>query len=116
MSVATAVECQKRSLPPFAERNLLNIRGSFRLDVGRANYLSPLGGLLPDQVCAIGGRAGHRNAAEIAKTRFHSGINKSGIDLFVELIDDRIGCAPGRAKSIPYACLVPGQDFADRRD
>src|SRR5262249_57708891 len=69
-------------------------RASLRLDVDRPDYLGPFHGILRHEVCEIGRRAGHRNAAEIVEPRDHPRNCKSGINLPVELVDDHFARAP----------------------
>jgi len=61
----------------------------FRLDVGRADHLGPLRCFRRHEVSEIGRRPGHRDGPEIAEPSHHPRIGKSGIDLPVELVDDR---------------------------
>src|SRR6516165_2902606 len=62
----TAEKCQKRSLPPFAERNIYEIFGvaSFGLRAGELHNLGPLLGFIGDELSKVGGREGEHVATE----------------------------------------------------
>src|SRR6266540_1278137 len=95
VSAGTAVECQKRSLPPFAERALRNIGVGTPLvdfDIGRPDHLAPLLGFGGDESSEIGGRACKRRRTQIGEPRFHLGFGKSNVYLPVQLVDDFGGC------------------------
>src|SRR5262249_19214940 len=85
--------CQKRSLPPFAERAILEYRpdsgsASLRLDVERPNDVAPLLRFVDDELAEIGGREREHVATQVGKPRLHLGIGKPSVDLSVELVDD----------------------------
>src|ERR687888_2332119 len=63
--------------------------GSLRLKPRKLHHLAPLLGFLGDELTELGGRAGKRLAAYFGKLCSHRRIVQSGVDLAVELIDDR---------------------------
>src|SRR5215470_4319715 len=71
--------------------------GSLQFDAGELYHLAPLLGFLGDQRAELGRRHRHGNAAQVVEPRFHLGVGKAGVDLFVELVDDVGGRALGRA-------------------
>src|SRR5262249_11485206 len=111
---------QRRSLPPFAEREvmeyLLVSSASVRLDTSELDHLAPF-------ICFVrhefseGGRCHrHRLSSQSKQPRLHSGISKVRVDLIVELVDDRRWCVFGRAESIPTDCLISRHELAHGRD
>src|SRR6478672_2742518 len=59
-----------------------------RLNVGRADYLSPLLGLFGDELAEIGRRATEHHAIQGGKPRLDFRIGEAGIDLLVQLLDN----------------------------
>src|SRR6516225_8527641 len=76
------------------------------LDVGGPDHLGPFLGLSGNERPEIGRRAGNEHAAEIGELGFELGIVKSGIDLAIELIDDRGRRIRGRAEAEKCARLI----------
>src|SRR6266852_808515 len=66
----------------------LRMPRSIRLDAGELDYLAPLLDFPRDELSEVGRRARKHRAAEVGKPHLHSGIDQSGVDLLVELIDD----------------------------
>src|SRR5262249_41475546 len=61
---------------------------SFGLDIGGADHLAPLLGLLGQGPAVLAGRQRQRRAAEIGEARFDLGIGKRRVDLAIEPVDD----------------------------
>ena len=57
-----------------------------------------------------------RHRAQIVEFRFDRRVGEHGIDLGVELVDDVVGCALGRADAVPDAGLVAGHGRRHGRD
>src|SRR5215208_1877379 len=89
---------------------------SFRLDVGRADYLTPFLGFVGDQFAKVGWRAGDHRAAEVGKPQLQLRISQPSVDLIVQLGDDFCRCVLGRADTLPCAGLVPWQQISHRGD
>src|SRR5712671_961055 len=75
------------------------IAASVRFCTGELDHLPPLLGFVGDELSEVAGRARKYRAAEIGKPRFHFGVGKSGVDFFVEPLDDFGGGALGDAAS-----------------
>src|SRR5919204_3264775 len=61
---------------------------SFHFDVGRADHLAPLFGVIGEQFAEVGGRARKHGSTYVGKRCFHPGIGESGVDFRVEPGDD----------------------------
>ena len=59
---------------------------SFGLDVGRPDHLTPLLGIVDDELGKVAWRIHQRRATEIGKSRLDLGIGESRVDLRVELV------------------------------
>src|SRR5215813_10653854 len=68
----------------LVQRDVMEYRRSFRLDVGRPDHPRPLLGLVGDELAKVGRRAGKWGFPEIGKPRLHLGIGKASVDLLVE--------------------------------
>ena len=86
--------------------------GSPRFDVGRVDHLAPFLGFVGDEPSEIGGRAAKHGAAQIGEPCLDPGVRESRGDLFVEFVDDFGRRVRGRAKAIPCACLIAGDEIA----
>src|SRR5215207_4490861 len=85
---------------------------SVRLDPRELDHLSPLSGLVGDELAEVDGRASKRDAPNVCDARLQLGIDEAGIDLFVELVDDLGWCVFGNADPIPLAGLVARHELA----
>src|SRR5262249_44724740 len=95
---------------------LAGSRASLGLDVGRADHLAPLLGVLGDELTKIGRRARKRRAAQVGKPRLDLGVGEACIDLLVEVLDNLYGRVARRADAVPVACLVAGQELTHSRE
>src|SRR5579883_469748 len=86
-----------------------------RLDAGELDHLAPLLGLARDQLAEILRRAGQRYAAEGIVARLDLRIEDRRIDRLVELEDDVVRRALGRADAAEPIRLVAGHELRDRR-
>src|SRR5712671_4066648 len=114
----TQPSCQQEQLilcspraPPVQDR-----RASFRFDARELGHLGPLLGFVGKELAEIGRRAGKYRAAGQFKVRLDLRIDESGVDLFVELIDNLGGRVLGGAEAIEHTCLKVGDEFAYGRD
>src|SRR5262249_34856260 len=113
----TAVSCQKRSLPPFAERELRNVYvGSVRLDADGLDHFGPLLGFLGDEPAKVCGQARKRRAAQAGKLRLELGVGEARVNFLVELVNNLRRCGLGRADAIPLARLEARQEFSHSWD
>ena len=69
---------------------------SLRLDIGRPDYSRPLLGVIGDEFPEFGRRTCKRRVAQIGEARLDPSLGKTGVDLFVEPVDDlgwsALGC------------------------
>src|SRR5215510_11988398 len=87
-----------------------------RLDLGRADHLTPLLGFVGDELAEIGGRERKLSATFVGKPRLYFEIGESGVDFPVEPIDDLGGRVVGRAHAKPGARLIARHEVAHGRD
>ena len=71
-------------------------RGSLRRDVGRADHLGPLLGIVGDELAEVGRRTLKDRYAQGRKSRLDLGISEGSIDFLVELVDDFASASPDR--------------------
>src|SRR5215472_3154655 len=101
----------------FRRTELWNVRRrSLRLNARELHHLGPFLNVLGDELAELGGRTCKRRVAKVCKPRFHRGIGKNGIDLFVEFLDDIGGCILWRPDTQPRARIVARQKIAQRWD
>src|SRR6516162_7700362 len=73
---------------------LWNIRAfpaSVRLDAGKLDHLAPLVGFVGYELSKVGGRTGEHRSSQIGEALLHVGVDESGIDLLVKLLDNLCG-------------------------
>ena len=68
--------------------SLSKANSSLRLDTGRAYHLAPLFGFVGDQLAERGWLTGQRHVAEVGEAGVELGIDKPGVDRFVQNLDD----------------------------
>src|SRR5262249_58839992 len=100
----------------FAERALRNIldrdwAASVRLDIGGADHLAPLLGLVGDELAEVGGRAGKCAGSEFGNSRLDLKIGKSSVNFLVELEHDFGGYIFRRGDTEPRIGLITRQEF-----
>src|SRR5499427_10807097 len=73
----------------FTERGLLIRAGqSLWLDAGEPDHLAPFFGFVGDQLAERGRRTRQRHVAEVGETGPQLGIGKTGVDRFVQNLDN----------------------------
>src|SRR6266700_4297209 len=83
----------KMCLPQESARDALVCRGNplrsglLRLDVGRADHLTPLFGFVGKQPPVIGGRAADRVAAQLGKPQLQGRVCQGSVELLVQSAD-----------------------------
>src|SRR5262245_27907111 len=92
------------------------MRGSLRLDVGRADHLGPLLGFVGNELAEVGRRACERVATRLSHPCFDLRIGERGVGLLVELVDDFSGRARRRAEPEPDARFIARHELAHRRN
>src|SRR5690349_1486821 len=61
---------------------------SIGLSAREFNHFGPLLGFLDDEPAEVGSRAWKHRAAQLGKSHLHSGVGQTGVDRFVEQLDD----------------------------
>ncbi len=74
---------------------------SRRIDIGDPNDFTPLRDFFGDKLGKLGGRTANGTAAHIGKPLLHLGIGQDGVDLTIELADDRSRRVLRRTNSVP---------------
>ena len=83
-----------------------------RLDARELDHLAPLLGFFGDEFSEGGRRHRHRLGSQSNQPRLDFRISKDGVDLLVELVDDRRWRVSGRAEPVPTACLISRYELA----
>src|SRR5262249_9790032 len=107
----TAAQCQQRSLPPFAERKVMEYsvaRRSLGLCARELDYFAPFLGIVSDELAEVGDRAGKYHAPKVGKPRLQLGISEPRIDLAIELTNDLGRCVFGRTEANHWLASKPG--------
>src|SRR5215813_2358867 len=100
----------------LVQRDVMEYRRSFRLDVGRPDHPRPLLGLVGDELAKVGRRARKHRRAQIGNPRLQLGISEPCIDLAIELINDLGRCVFGRTEANPLARLETRHEIAHSGD
>src|SRR5215831_4806281 len=90
----------------LVQRDVMEYRRSFRLDVGRPDHPRPLLGLVGDELAKVGRRARKHRRAQIGNPRLHLGISEPSVYFFVEFADYLRRRALGRTEAAPEARFV----------
>src|SRR5262245_23469272 len=115
----TAPQCQQRSLPPFAERKVMEYsvaRRSLGLCARELDYFAPFLGIVSDELAEVGDRAGKYHAPNVGEPRLQLGISEPRIDLAIELINDLGRRVFGRTEANPLARLETRHEIAHSGD
>src|SRR5215510_6376414 len=105
-----------RQLPPprvtastweFTGRGTADQAGqSLWLDTGEPDHLTPFFRFVGDELAERGGRSRQRHVSEVSETGAQLGIDKPGVDRFVQYIDNLSRGVAGRADPIERGGLI----------
>ena len=69
-----------------------------------------------DELAKVSWRATNRYTADIGEPLFYLGIDENGVDLMIELVDDRCWCVPWCTDSVPNGGLESRHKFCHSRN
>src|SRR5262245_22433366 len=102
----------------FATESLfeLSAGASLRLDLSSADDLTPLFGLVSDELAEIGRRAGQGGSSHAREARLQCGIREALVHRGIEPVDDLWRRMARHAEPEPVADVIAGHEIAhDRR-
>src|SRR5262245_35463822 len=92
------------------------VAASLGLYVGCSDHLTPFFGFVGDELAEVCSGAGEHRAIQLCEPGLHLGVVEAGIDLCIQLVENRGGRVLWRAEAVHQSRFVARDELTHRWD